>query len=192
MIIKSNYKTYILLNILILFTNFLYSQTITKQLRVIRGGNIPFVFNSIDDYKNGKSLGGTTEEVTTGWTRFYISFTDTIMVPNPPGLDTIDGPSTGWELVVKAYPDFLSDGGNDELSLDSLKIITKAGVFTNSTVTTYNQTLGLVEKVIATGTDPGEESAKGEIELSFHFFMKLGKQPDYYFTDLIFTLREKY
>lgn len=178
------FQSFFLLVILLLsLLSNLNAQNITKQLRIMRGGNIPFVFSTLNDYNNGKSLGDTVS-VTTGWTRLQISFTDTTDTGG-------DGLSNGWELLVNATTPFISDVGNNELTLDSLKVFSKSGIFTNSIVTTYNHTLSLGQKIIASGTDPFDKTAKGEIELSFYLFMKRGKKPDYYNTELSFILKEK-
>lgn len=158
------------------FSAEIFGQNITKDLKVISGGQVTFSYNSIKEYTNGKSLNG--------WTRCLISYTDT----TDAGLD---GTSTGWVLLVKAFsPTIQSDGGGSDLDLAHL-IIRATTTIAGATPATV--TLTASNQAIVTGADPGAATVTGEIYVNFDCgttLTLLGKSPDYYFVDLIFTLQK--
>ena len=83
---------------LFLFTsNGLLAQSSTPggsvRLTVLGGGNVDFVFNTMSDYKLGKTY--------TNWTILGISVTDVAGDNNPPGGDGVDDYTT-WNLTVEA------------------------------------------------------------------------------------------
>jgi len=82
-------KYFPLATILILFNFGLRSQNITSRLSLQSGGNIYFVFNSIEKYNNGISY--------TDWTKVKVYFIDTT--------NTGSQNPTKWKLSVKATRD---------------------------------------------------------------------------------------
>lgn len=153
-----------------------FGQNITKNIRVISGGYVSFTFNSITEYSNGKSLNG--------WTRFTVEFSDTTDAGG-------DGTSTGWEVLVRATATTIqADGGSADLNLAHLEVRPTTAIPGASAT---NITLTDADQAIITGGDPGAGTISGEIIVDFDCgttLSLLGKEPDYYFVDLIFTLHE--
>lgn len=117
-----------------------------------------------------------------------MSFTDT--VHSPPGTP-VDGTSTGWEILVKSNSATIqSDGVSPDLALSYIEIrpttVIPGTSVNNIILTDVNQT-------IVTGSDPGTNTTSGEIIINFDCGTTnplLGKFADYYFLDLVFTIKE--
>ncbi len=73
------------------------AQNVTKNIRVVSGGYVSFSFNSLKNYKDGKTLDG--------WTRFSVQFAGTTDGGG-------DGASTGYRVMVRAGAGTIqADGG---------------------------------------------------------------------------------
>jgi len=154
------------------------AQNVTKNIRVVSGGYVSFSFSSLKNYKNGKTLDG--------WTRFSVQFADTT-----DGGD--DGASTGYRVTVRAGAATIqSDGGSPDLALSYIRITPSATTLPGPpTLTPITLTDG--DQTIVEGGDPGVATISGDITLDIDCGVTsplLGKSPDYYFVDLIFTLVE--
>lgn len=165
-----------LLFCLAVICNTVMGQNITKRVRVVSGGSISFAFNSINDYTNGK--------IYNNWSRLNIFFIDTTNVGG-------DGISTGWELLVRANQSIIdSDNGVLNLPLSTIEI-TPSTVIPGATPTSI--TLTDSDQTIISGVDPGATFVEGEIVISFDcgtIIPLLGKKPEFYSADLVFTIKE--
>ncbi len=157
-------------------TNNIYAQNITKRVRVVSGGSVSFIFKSLVEYSSGKTL--------SYWSRLNIQFQDTTDAGG-------DGTSTGWKLMVRANSSAIqSDGAAADIPLSFIHIrpttLIPGTTVTNIVLTDANQT-------IVQGGDPGALTVTGEIVITYDCGTTtplLGREPDYYFVDLIFTLAE--
>lgn len=154
------------------------AQNITKRVWVTSGGSVAFSFKSLTEYSSGKVLNN--------WTRLNIHYRDT---SNAGG----DGTSIGWRLLVRAGSATIqSDGAAPDIPLTAIQ------VKPNTTIpgtTTTDITLSSANQIIVEGGDPGALPVTGEIVITYECGTPpatplLGRQPDYYFVDLIFTLVE--
>jgi hypothetical protein len=162
--------------LIVFFSGCLYSQS-GQYLRLRSGGNVPFTINSFNRYKSGTELND--------WTRFKVLIDETI----PPG---------DWRLEVSASdPDIIGDYTN-KLDLDYLRI--KVEVFNEIPEGTINidypEYPGFTEliygpKILLTGT--------GNVEFDLYISYSLGtdldktllgQNPDYYFVNIYFDLKE--
>lgn len=162
--------------VILLFNLPTWGQNVTKIVKVKSGGNISFNFNSINEYKTGKSYND--------WTRLSISFADTTDVGG-------NGISTGWKLSVRAGSSaIISDGASSNLALSNMEIRPTTTI-PGATVT--NIVLSDADQEIVSGPDPGTVTTTGEVVVSYDIGTTtslLGTDPDYYYVDLIFTLVE--
>lgn len=183
MILFTKNKTVFLFSLLFLtIQNLATAQILTKQLHVLRGGNLPFVFSSLNDYTNGKTLGDTLGG--NNWTRLSLSFTDTTAAGE-------DGASNGFQFIINVSSNIIADGSSPDLPIDSLRVFSKVISSENSILTAYNKTLLLGDNLIIDATDTDILTGHAIIELSFRLNVGMGRSPDYYYTDLVFILREK-
>ena len=154
------------------------AQNVTKNIRVVSGGSVSFTFNSLKDYKDGKTLNG--------WTRLNVQFADTTDGGG-------DGASTGWRVMVRAGAATIqSDGASPDLALNYIRI-TPSTTTLPGPPTLTPITLSDGDQTIAEGGDTGVTTITGGITLDIDCGVTsplLGKSPDYYFVDLIFTLVE--
>jgi len=158
-----------------IFGIFVYSQNTTSRLTIESGGSLNFYFNSLQKYQNGIEY--------TDWTKLRIYYNDTTDAGNV-------GINPTWKLDVKALnPTFNGDAGNI-LNLNTLELEATgiAGV-------TGIQALSNSDISLITGgaiTDPGTVS----IFITYYCGQNktgsnnnlLGKKPDYYYVDVVFTL----
>jgi len=167
-----------ILILLFLQTYCLSGQNISLRLRVVSGGNVSYIFNSLKKYEAGI----TYED----WTRLQIFFNDTTDVGDP-------GPSTGWELKIKATTSgIMSDGGNPNLDTELIEIrpkITAGGNSTNVNLTNINLTNGF--QTIVEGD--GNQIILEEVFISYDcgvnpFYKILNNPPDFYYVDLEFKI----
>lgn len=161
---------------LILFLIFsvltLKSQNTTSRLTLVGEGETHFFnFNSFEKYRNGMSLS----------TIATVYFLDTTNV----GVQT----ALLWELDVKATTgNIVGDYGNN-LPLNTIEI----EVTGDDVLATYNGPLALTNidnvHLVQNGTQtPG---AFTTLTLTYHVGTTtplLGKEPDYYFVDIMYTL----
>jgi len=154
------------------------AQNITKRIWVTSGGSVAFSFKSLTEYSSGKVL--------SNWTRLNIHYRDTSNVGG-------DGTSIGWKVMVRASAATIqSDGAAPDLPLSSIQIKPTSTI---PGVTITNITLTATDQNIIEGGDPGALPVTGEIVITYECGTPpatplLGRQPDYYFVDLIFTLVE--
>lgn len=153
-----------------------WAQNITKRIWVASGGSVAFNFKSLTEYSSGKIL--------SNWTRLNIHYRDT---SNAGG----DGTSIGWKVMVRASAATIqSDGAAPDLPLSSIQIKPTSTI---PGVTITNITLTAADQNIVEGGDPGALPVTGEIVITYEcgtVSPLLGRQPDYYYVDLIFTLVE--
>ena len=154
------------------------AQNVTKYIRVVSGGSVSFVFSSLKNYKDGKALNG--------WTRLKVQFADTTDGGG-------DGASTGYRVMVRAGAATIqADGASPDLALSYIRINPSATTLPGPPTLTQI-TLNDVDQTIVQGGDPGVATISGDITLNIDCGVTsplLGKSPDYYFVDLIFTLVE--
>lgn len=154
------------------------AQNITKDIRVVSGGSVSFVFSSLKEYSNGKALNG--------WTRLKVQFADTTDGGG-------DGASTGYRVMVRAGAATIqADGASPDLALSYIRINPSATTLPGPPILTQI-TLTDGDQTIVEGGDPGVATISGDITLDIDCGVTsplLGKSPDYYFVDLIFTLVE--
>lgn len=172
-------------------------QTVFSQQRIIqginpmRGRSVDFIFRSMSDIANGKSLGS----VPIGYTEIYIYF-DTIGDSGNHFLPEI----TGWELIAYANTATLeSDFGSPDINLSEIKLnytmtrgvgsIPNASSFLspnpNNIIASGNMGAGAsggVEWMVTISFDCGKDNANG----------LMGYDSDYYYTDLILFIRPIY
>ncbi len=154
------------------------AQNVTKDIRVVSGGSVSFVFSSLKEYSNGKALNG--------WTRLKVQFADTTDGGG-------DGASTGYRVMVRAGAATIqADGASPDLALSYIRINPSATTLPGPPILTQI-TLTDGDQTIVEGGDPGVATISGDITLDIDCGVTsplLGKSPDYYFVDLIFTLVE--
>ncbi len=154
------------------------AQNVTKNIRVVSGGSVSFVFSSLKNYKDGKALNG--------WTRLKVQFADTTDGGG-------DGASTGYRVMVRAGAATIqADGASPDLALNYIRITPSATTLPGPPTLTPI-TLTDADQTIVEGGDPGVATISGDITLDIDCGVTsplLGKSPDFYFVDLIFTLVE--
>jgi len=154
------------------------AQNITKRLWVGSGGSVAFNFKSLTEYSSGKILNN--------WSRLNMHYRDTSDTGG-------DGTSTGWKIVVRASSATIqSDGAAPDLPLSTIQV--KPTTTIPNTTATYITLTDADQIIVESIVDPDASAVTGEIVISYECgtitpFL-LGKQPDYYFVDLIFTLVE--
>jgi len=153
---------------------------VTSRLRVVSGGTVSFIFNSLTKYKTGLIL--------TDWTRLHVYFNDTISwgVANNLG--------NGWQLVVRADDiGVIADGGAPALALSSIILTASAsGGFTGTLAPPV--TLSNADQLLV--SDINKVNVNEEIVISYEIGTTnnppispyLGKPADYYTVNLVFTL----
>jgi len=173
-------KVFLYFLTILVFTAFIpgrvMAQNITKRIWVTSGGSVAFNFKSLTEYSSGKTL--------SNWTRLNIHYRDTSDVGG-------DGTSIGWKVMVRASAATIqSDGAAPNLPLSSIQIKPTSTI---PGVNITDITLTAADQNIVEGNDPGALPVTGEIVITYECGTAtplLGKQPDYYFVDLIFTLVE--
>ena len=145
---------------------------------MVSGGSVSFVFSSLKEYSNGKALNG--------WTRLKVQFADTTDGGG-------DGASTGYRVMVRAGAATIqADGASPDLALSYIRINPSATTLPGPLILTQI-TLTNADQTIVEGGDPGVATISGDITLDIDCGVTsplLGKSPDFYFVDLIFTLVE--
>lgn len=171
---------YLLFTIFLLFNIGLKSQNITSRLSLQSGGNVYFSFNSLEKYNNGISYND--------WTKVKVYFVDTTNL----GVQN----STKWKLSVRSTRDKIyGDGGND-LPLSTIEFTTNSNdggvVYNNPTILQDINTI-LISNGSQTVDVVAGTSWLTDVFISYHCGTNvanklLGKPPDYYTVDLVFTL----
>lgn len=164
---------------MIVVVHAIYGQNITSRLRIMRGARLDFIFNSYSKYNNGITYAGYTE--------LQLTYTDT----------TANGghtPGAGWVLTVKALQSGITgDATSNQLALETIQL----KVDLNGTVSSP-EPLSTIEKVIASGNYdgylPADKTITETVLISYDCGTDianklLNKKEDYYFVDLVFTLK---
>jgi len=161
-------KKLLILIIFLISEIFVYSQT-TSRLTIESGGSLNFYFNSLQKYQNGIEY--------TDWTKLRIYYNDT-------------GTNPTWKLDVKALnPTFNGDAGNT-LNLNTLELEAKGVQGVTGIQALSNSDVSLItgEAITHPGTVTvfityycGQNKTGSNNNL-------LGKEPDYYYVDIVFTL----
>ncbi len=156
----------------------IYSQNTTSRLTIESGGSLNFYFNSLSKYKNGIAFND--------YTKLRIYYNDTT---NTGGA----GIFPNWKLDVKANsPTIDGDAGNtlnlNTIEIEASQLIGVAGTLAGIQALT-NSDVSLITG--ADITDPGTAT----VFISYYCGQSLtvtnnllGKNPDYYVVDIIFTL----
>ena len=162
------------------------------RVAVLGGGNVNFVFNNMQDYKNGITY--------TNWT--LLGITATQANPAPPNFD-----NATWTLDIQAAgPNFVGVNPANTLPLTTIqtKAIVSAGCATCNVFGSPFQTLTAAPVVLATGTLAGDQlpdSGAGDLNFGTDQIAitytagknplgsLLGKAADYYSVDVWFTAK---
>ncbi len=156
-----------------------YSQNTTSRLTVESGGSLNFYFNSLEKYKNGISYND--------WTRLRIYYNDTT---NTGGV----GVFPNWKLDVKAASATIDGDAGNTLNLNTIEIEASQLIGVTGTLTGIHALTNADVSLITGGaiTAPGTAT----VFISYYCGQSrtvlnnnlLGKNPDYYVVDIIFTL----
>jgi len=177
-------RIHIFLFLLIIFPSFLFSQTrrfrddaTSVKITVNSGGNVQFVFTSMNQYFHGLFYNN--------WTTLKIEFHDSII-----GTPNIADPSSRYILQCKANDDndnkFHGDSG-DTLTYNAVKIwATGAGISADTIKLSKNyqtiisngpQGISYINVTYKCGVLPG--------------IIMLGRPPDYYSDNIVFTVMKQ-
>jgi hypothetical protein len=163
--------------LILFFSTFLsFGQNISRNIRIVSGGNLIFSINQLKDYS------GITY---TEWTRLTYYYNDTTNFGLP-------GTSTGWIITVRAQdPGFISENGFPDLPPQTLVLRTENSI--GPTTTTISLTNA--DQTIASGSSI--TGVSGQLKISYDFgkdplFPLLYKQPDFYSVNLIMTISSVY
>jgi len=157
-------KTFFLLVLFIFFEFLLFGQA---RLNISSGSSVPFYFNSYQKIANGITY--------TDYTKLSVTYNDTTALHTFPH----------WRLDVKALnPTIDGDGGNT-LNLDILELSA-----TGAGITTGIRPLTTVDDALLTGAI---ETGAGTATVLITYYcgvtnILLGKNPDLYVIDILFTL----
>ncbi len=174
---------YSLFTFFLLFNIVLRSQNVTSRLSLQSGGNIYFSFNSLEKYNNGISYND--------WTKVKVYFVDSA--------GGVQNNATKWKLSVKATRDKIyGDGGND-LPLSTIEFTTNGS---DGGATYHNpEILQDINTILVSNGSQTVDVVAGtnwltDVFISYHCGTHaanklLGKPPDYYTVDLVYTLEEE-
>jgi len=159
--------------VLFFFCNLAAEAQVSARLTVQSGGHVDFNFNSIRKYKDGITYAD--------WTTFAVSFTD-----------AISPSSEQWKLEFRAStPDIPGDGGNS-LNLNTLELTAANGG--GSGIANYYGPVALsnTNQLLVDSGPLGDENVN-LVRITYQCGTNpvnrlLGKAPDYYVVDIIFTL----
>jgi hypothetical protein len=159
----------------ILFLNTNAQRTVTSRLRIDNGGSVNFFFNTI-----GKMQTGITY---TEWTQLSIYYKDTTAV--------LPDPVENWVLDVKARTPDMEGAEGNTLDLRTIQLVASGGGGNTYAAKQFLTNLDFQQLAKGQETAPGVTKVKisyfcGEIGSGFTL---LGKKPDFYTVDIIFTLR---
>jgi len=177
---------YAFITIIVFFSIIVFGQNVTSRLRIEAGGNVYFHFNSLEKYNNGI--------VYSDWTKLKVYFLDTLN-------NGTQNNSTKWQLSVNATRDGIygDSGVNPALDLSTIEFTsvgTDAGAtYNNPTVLSDLKTI-LVRDGSQTVDISAGTSGFADVLVSYHCGTTagnklLGKPPDYYYVDIVFTLEEQ-
>ncbi|MHC1704083.1 MAG: hypothetical protein AB9846_09275 [Tenuifilaceae bacterium] len=165
-----------------------YGQDGCVRLRVLSGGSIPIIINSLPKYQNGLVLNN--------WTQLTVHITQncnfgTVMTPD---IKTCNR----WDLWVKTSTAAINSDGTNNLDINTIKLVATTDI---PLATPNVLDLGTVEQKLIDGFNPVAD-VNGNVWITIYVGQGLtatppttpvlGKTPDYYFVDLIFDLRGNY
>ncbi len=171
-------------NLLLFYSFFILAllngQEIDKRIVVNKGGSVDFIFKSMYEITNGKTLGGAV-----GFTNINLYF-DTI--------GTVLPDVKGWELRASATSNtFQADYGSPNLDLD--KIVMDVSV-NNSGIGSTLELRFDATTVIATGDI--DDGPIWNIQITYDCAKQMGDigmlnvSSDYYYTEIHFTIEPSY
>lgn len=163
----------------IFFCQFGYSQDYA-DVRILKGGSLPFIVNSFSKYNNGVTL--------SDWTRLRL-----LMVANG---------QSGWELYVNAtIANIQSDLGPTHPNLDLSQIEINVSVEDENDPTYALETLPITlafdgvgyGSLIISGSNPGVTGTPLDVTILISYDLGtttplLNSEPGMYFVDLEYTL----
>lgn len=172
---------------LLFFVQIIHGQSrVVSGLNIMHGKGVDFVFKSLSDIKNGKSLVSFTE--------IYIYF-DTIGSP----VDVDGDPATGWELVAYTTDGNLEPAyGSTPMLLDEILLTVNQSAGTSTiyapAVLTNNPANVIASGFIGDGVIRGG-GEEWTLTLDYDCGVPAGLSiypADYYYTNLTFELRPVY
>ena len=184
-------KIQIVIFLLIIFQSVFSQQRIIQGINPLRGRSVEFIFRSITDIGNGKSLGSAG----VGYTEVFIYF-DTVGENGNHFLPEV----TGWELIAYTNTATLeADFGSPDMGLNEIKLnytMTKGiGTIPNpNSILTANPNNIIARGNIGNGINGGTEWT---VTISFDCGKDnptglMGYNSDFYYTDLILFIRPIY
>ncbi len=167
------------------FLSLSYSQNPNCRARITvkRGNNVDFVFNSFLKYKNGITL--------TNFTTLEIYWKDTAVSPPNPIPPNY---STTWRLYANALTDKLyGDEAPHSLDLNYVELTANYPTYsTGKKALVYdNGGNGVALVTGAPQTDPNPVTITITYDVGTGVNKLLGKEPDYYAVDIVFTLTDE-
>lgn len=169
-------KTVVFSVFLTIISNLLVGQNnITSKIRILRGSNVGFNFNSYNRIQNGITYND--------FTQLQLYFNDTVAggIPNPT--------SQGWQLTVRALqPNISGSMTTSTLPLESIKITIKKNGINYGPYDLGATELLLIDGPDATLNDNVEVSYSCGTDSNPNYNM-INKVPDYYVVDIEFTLK---
>lgn len=173
-------KKLLVLIIFLFFEISVNGQNTTSRLTIESGGSLNFYFNSLQKYKTGIEY--------TDWTKLRIYYIDTIAGGG-------DGAYPLWKLDVKAMsPQINGDDGNT-LNLNTIELEASQLIGVAFGNLTGIQALNNSDISLITGADM-TRSGTATVYITYYCGQNktgsnnnlLGKMPDYYYVDIVFTL----
>jgi len=148
-----------------------------NKITFLKGGNVQFICNSLEKYKDGIDLNG--------YTKLRFRFNDIT--------------SSGWKLSLKTSDNLLKSDGeyadiqiNDTLSMQITSFSSTDDTIASHLLTPFYPSTG--ELIIAQGSG-GDTNVTDivtvEIELSYNLSPMLNKSSGFYYVDLEFNLSAK-
>lgn len=167
-------KKILFLCLLIFFNYYAIAQNTTARLTIESGSSVFFNINTFDKYNNGTEY--------TNWTRLRVYFIDTT---NVGGIT-----AQNWQLNVEALTaNMVGDIGNLDLNVIELSA-TCGDAISNGIVALDGP--GSAVKLLNTGNNNVSSSL---VQITYYCGQSktvtntlLGKQPDHYVVDIIYTL----
>ncbi len=159
-------------------------RNITSRLQIEAGSSVYFYFNSFNKINNGISYND--------WTKLSVYYID------------VDGGgasnNTRWALDVKANDSDIRGEAGNTLDLRTIQIEADYISGSNDGTTTYlNDGVGVElsdtdENLVDKGLETGAVDGPTKVSISYHCgknagYELIGEEPDFYFIDIIFTLR---
>jgi len=151
------------------------AQNTTARLTIESGSSIYFNINTFDKYTNGVEY--------TNWTRFRVYFLDTTNA----GAVTVQK----WQLNVEAMSANIAGDAGNTLDLNTIELIASCGDATPSGIVVLAGP-GSATKLLHTGNNNVSASL---VQVTYYCGQSktvtnelIGKQPDHYTVDIVYTL----